>query len=167
MNEVPTPSPLPPLGSKWYAVTIADPELTSGASFSRLLTRTSKFVACPVVMIARLSIVPGVPPELKGTGDGWPILNVDVLRECAHSLTQFVEGRFFFFQNAEAADKLDKRDPLIDMVRQSELTITIADNTRYDIVTRSTALVCDLLTDEWSMDLAKDELARLFGRHRR
>jgi hypothetical protein len=152
-------------GGKWYGVTIEDPELTSAASFRRLVARASKFVECGAVTMNRLEIVPGIPPAMEGNNDRWPILTVDALDVTLRSLTQFVWGDFFFFSDLEAAQKADQRESFYQMMDSAGLvlTILIKDNTSYAVLTKSLALVCDLLTDDWPVMVIKDELSR----HRR
>jgi hypothetical protein len=98
-------------GSKWYGVTILDPELTSAASFRRLMARASKFVDCSAVTMNELEIVRGIPPELEENHDRLPISTVDALDVALCSLTQLVWGDFFFFSDLEFAKRSDKRKP--------------------------------------------------------
>ena len=166
MNSASSQVPAPAGDAKWYFVTIRDPELTRAASFSGLIARASKFVACAAVTMDQLEVVPGIPPEMQGHGDRWPTLTVDALYESLRSLTQFVWGDFFFFSSVEAADKADKRQSLLQMIDSSELTIRISDNMAYDVFTKSFPLVCDLLTDDWPAIVIKDELSRIFDKRR-
>jgi hypothetical protein len=105
MDEVFSKGPSPNGSSKWSGVTIYDPELTSAASFSRLVARATKFLACSAVVMDDLEIVPGVPPEMRPENDRLPILTVDALYDSLRPLTQFVWGFFFFFPNSEAPQK--------------------------------------------------------------
>lgn len=154
--------PSPARGGKWYGVTIQDPELTSAASFRRLMGRASKFIEFSAVTMDGLEIVPGIPSELEENHDRLPISTVDALDVALCSLTQLVWGDFFFFSGLEFAKGSDKRQPFYEMMESGGLVlgISVQDNTAYDILTKSLELVCDLLTDDWPVMVIKDNLLR-------
>ena len=148
----------------WYSITIDDPELASGASFGRLVARTSRFVPCAAVTMSNLEIVPGLPPEMQEATGAWPTLAIDQLEKVLRSVTQLVWGRFFFFRNLPDAQRASNRGSFYDTVASAELTICILDNTSYVIFCKSLPLVCDALTGDWAVEVIKEELSRILKR---
>ena len=117
MNRMPTQAPSSLGRPSWYAIDIRDPELTSAASFGRLVARASRFVAFAAVTMSELEAVPGIPPEMEKTGDRLPILSQDAFLDSVRSLTQFVYGRFLFYSDLATAEKAYKAGGFLEYGR--------------------------------------------------
>jgi hypothetical protein len=160
MSDKPINSPSS-TNRKWYSLTIDDPELTTGSSFKRLVGRATRFVECTAVKMSDLVIVPPVPLAMEANVKQCLTLTWDVFFSSLQSITQFVWGRFFFYSDLQAAKDAGEEESLLQRIEASELTICILDNTSYAIFTTSLLLVCDLLADDWPLELKKDELSTI------
>jgi hypothetical protein len=108
-----------------------------------------------------LDVVSAIPFELPKSSDNRPLLTVGGLQEFLRPLTQLVWGRFYFYPNVEAAGKAVTQGTFSKLVESTELTVCVMDNIEYAVFTKSLPLVCELVGDDWNLQLVKDELTRI------
>jgi hypothetical protein len=79
-------------------------------------------------------------------------------------MTQIVWGRFHFFKDRAAAKGHVRAAHLLDAIEPSQLSICVVDNMTYVVFTKALALVCDLLSDDWPIEVRKGPLQELLRR---
>jgi hypothetical protein len=146
----------------WYYLTIDDPDLLSGKSFHRLISRAIKLIPCSEIMMDGLQVVSATPPRVQASDGKWPVLSPDELQEFMLSLTQVVWGTFYFFSHRGDARDANRHGSFQELVESTAFTICAHDNTWYEVYCRSTELVCDLVADNWRIKLLKDESPRFW-----
>jgi hypothetical protein len=149
--------------TSWYRVIIDDPRLAMSTNFRLLVEMALRHAPSSAVKNERLEIVPNTVAESIGQGDFAKVLPIDSLLTSLGSIAQLVWGRFFFFETNEGAEQADK-DELAGNIAASQMTICVVDNSSCFVFTKSTSLVCELLSSYLQVEVTKDDLSRILAR---